>query len=817
MKIFKLEIENIRGIKKMLTLNPNNRNLVICGDNGTGKSAVVDAIDFLFTGNISRLTGPGSKGMSLKEHGPHVDTSPNDAYVKADIYFDNYDTPIPLSRTLSDPKKLVLPELEDTGIHKVIDIASKGQLVLSRAEILKFIAAEAGTRSDEIQSILNLNEVENIRKLLGTIDRDAKKTVKSSEVALVTSEENIKISLGLDNISEPEVLSEVNKRREVLKGEPLEGLVLTLIKDGISPQPNSGSHVDPEQLKRTLRDVKRTIESDANTILTSEKELRHEIARLHADEYLRKALISKKLIDLGVSLLDSSGECPLCLTKWEPMELTQFLEKRLEEAGKGKEIENRIIDKAAAIAVKVSSLGVMTSFLADAATTLKKENLASAFNAWKERLGAWKKGLETATENYPSDEVGEEYCTLMALGNWSQLLDELESAAILIGGITPEQQAWDTLTTVIPQLERYVSDKESLARDKKLSERATLLHASFIEIKDEVLGNLYNSVRDDFVEYYKFLHEKDEKAFYAELVSEGAGLTLNVDFFGRGAHHPRALHSEGHQDSMGLCLYLALYKKISDGKVKLVILDDVVMSIDSGHRRNICKLLMKYFPDYQFIITTHNRTWARQIKTQGVVDKDGVIEFKGWDVDTGPRYGTSDDVWDLIENKLNDNEVSAAAHALREHLEFFFEGICDGLHANIRYKSDGHWELGDYLNGAKSVLKNNIKKARNAATKWGQQDQIDSYAELETQFIEIVNRTQIEQWGINANVHYSKWDDFGKSDFQPIVEAFKDFEGLYRCSSCQGMIALHLKGTVPSSVKCPCGNITWNLETERIN
>jgi len=115
------------------------------------------------------------------------------------------------------------------------------------------------------------------------------------------------------------------------------------------------------------------------------------------------------------------------------------------------------------------------------------------------------------------------------------------------------------------------------------------------------------------------LHGDDEKNFYSKLKSDGAQLDFRVDFYGRGSHHPRTFHSEGHQESMGLCLYLALNKKISEGKVKRVIFDDVVMSIDDNHRRNVCKLLIQHFPDNQFIITTHNKTWARQLNTDGVV------------------------------------------------------------------------------------------------------------------------------------------------------------------------------------------------------
>ena len=71
-KIDSITIEEFRGIRK-LTLDLNGKNFAICGPNGTGKSGVVDALEFVLTGNISRLSGEGRGEITLKQHAPHVD------------------------------------------------------------------------------------------------------------------------------------------------------------------------------------------------------------------------------------------------------------------------------------------------------------------------------------------------------------------------------------------------------------------------------------------------------------------------------------------------------------------------------------------------------------------------------------------------------------------------------------------------------------------------------------------------------------------------------------------------------------------------
>ena len=56
-------------------------------------------------------------------------------------------------------------------------------------------------------------------------------------------------------------------------------------------------------------------------------------------------------------------------------------------------------------------------------------------------------------------------------------------------------------------------------------------------------------------------------------------------------------------------------------QVQITVLDDVVTSVDTNHRRQFCKLLKDAFPDVQFIITTHDEVWARQMQSSGLVGR----------------------------------------------------------------------------------------------------------------------------------------------------------------------------------------------------
>ena len=345
--------------------------------------------------------------------------------------------------------------------------------------------------------------------------------------------------------------------------------------------------------------------------------------------------------------------------------------------------------------------------------------------------------------------------------------------------------------------------------------RAVLLHDHFVSARDKVLGQLYEAIKNRFVGLYRALHADDEGKFGALIEPKEAGLNFEVDFYGRGTHPPQALHSEGHQDSMGLCLFLALAEHLTKGLVDLLVLDDVVMSVDVGHRRRLCHLLAKCFPDRQFLITTHDKTWANQLKTEGVVQSPGTIEFYNWCLELGPQVNYEIDMWNQIKKNLDNEDVPSAAQKLRRGCEEFFGLVCDSLQAAVRYKLDGRWELGDFLPAAMHQYRSLLKKAKSVAQTWDDQESFEKLQELDSTVGQIYSRCGVEQWAVNAGVHYNNWANLSKNDFYPVIEAFEDLCAIFACGQCGGMLHIATKGPEPVEVRCNCGAVSWNLIQQR--
>lgn len=814
MRLIELEIDNVRGITHLL-LKPEGKNFVVWGPNGSGKSAVVDAIDFLLTGRISRLRGEGTGSITLNEHGPHIDHEPIDAVVRAVIQLPGLKEPFEIKRCMGRHSVLECDDSIKPYFEPVMALASRGQHVLTRREILKYITSDTGTRAREIQYLLNVAEIDDVRKTLVKVQNSLKKERQTAEHAVETAKGAVNATIQEQSFQEDKVLQFVNQNRTVLGCQEISTLHFKELKTGLTPpQISKEKTVNVAIVERDIRNLQDVVlEQNQTEIREKDKELREVITTIRSDPQLLQALNRQQLTELGISMIDESGRCPLCDTPWPEGELHEYLEQRLSASEKASQYKEATLDFSTFIAGHVNNtLGSLQKIIETLQMT-GDEKEGAELTLWFNELEKLSSALNEAIEKYPlSDFDLGQVKRMLAPDNIVEHLNHIH--AIVKGKssqITPEQVAWDFLTRLEENLKALEQALNKLEISDMSYKRAVILLDSFEKARDSVLGTLYEEVKDRFVELYKALHGSDEKGFTANIEPDGAALNFEVDFYGRGTHSPHALHSEGHQDSMGLCLYLALSERLAEGLIDLVILDDVVMSVDVDHRRDLCRVLASSFPNRQFLITTHDKTWANQLKSEGVIGQQGVVEFYNWNIDTGPQVSYQVDLWERIEEDIQRNDISSAAARLRRGLEQYFGMVCDALQVPVRYKLNGQLDLGDFTIPLMNGYSKLVKKARKSAISWNNTELQMEFDEIDSIRREVYTRTYAEQWALNANVHYNNWIYFSENDFRPVAEAFQDLCGLFMCTHCGGMLSVATTGTKPVGIRCNCGSVNWNL------
>jgi enoyl-CoA hydratase/carnithine racemase len=254
-------------------------------------------------------------------------------------------------------------------------------------------------------------------------------------------------------------------------------------------------------------------------------------------------------------------------------------------------------------------------------------------------------------------------------------------------------------------------------------------------------------------------------------------------------------------------------KRLFRDRFTFALLDDVVMSVDAGHRYQFCQLLKTQFPKTQFIITTHDRLWAEQMKSAGLVTAKTSIAFHSWTIDTGPLVESNLEIWDEISAALGKGKVEAAAPALRHHLEYVSRHLADLIGATPQFRADGNYELGELLPSVLTRMKALYAKAAEAAQSWGDEAAKEAVALRKASLSNAAGAQSVEQWAVNKAVHYNEWANFGKKDFEPVVAAFRELLRCFSCEKCESWFHVTPRG-IPETLRCSCNAINLNLKSK---
>lgn len=537
-----------------------------------------------------------------------------------------------------------------------------------------------------------------------------------------------------------------------------------------------------------------------------------QLQEIRLDTAAFRTMRQQKLVKDGLELIDDDA-CPLCDTVWVADDLREYLRQKLANAESFGEQLNGRTDQAQAIinaiAVRVSQLGRVASYCSQIQPKIDARKLVERV----ETLAVLSDGLA----DFVADQTNLEKAISAFSAEWWALTDQ-EAACVVacraaleaLPSISPEDQVKHDLS--IAQ-ERYHKSVEATRNGRTALQRKkradAVLNAFNISVTN-VLEGIYTALANDFTRFYRAINREDEGSFKAKLAfPTPARLSLNVDFFGRGLFPPGAYHSEGHQDGMGLCLYLALMKRTLGEKFTFAVLDDVVMSVDAGHRRELCRLLKTEFPYTQFVLTTHDRVWLQYMRSEGLIERSQT--FGGWSVDSGPRIWDDCDVWQEIEGELAKGNVPTAAHYLRRYLEHVAFGLADGLRARLGFRGDGQYDLGDLLPSALSRWQEILKTALKVAQRWKQSDAITRITALADKTKDAVTQSNVERWAINRAVHFTEWENLQSDEFRSVVRAFREVVQVVRCSQCNSSAYLSPRVGPSEVVKCTCGELTINL------
>lgn len=812
MRLEILRIQNFRGVRQ-LELILTGKSAAILGPNGTGKSSIVDAVDFLLRGSVRRLEGEGAGELSLARHAPFVGCDPAESWVEGTFKIADGSAHT-FRRTVAAPDRISSEATLPPEVQQALVLARDGgHHLLTRRELLRFVFTEPASRAKAVGLLLQLDGIESTRKHLQGAARDAADELRREQAQVQVLAAQIAGAFDPPLARDETPLARTNALRESLGGAPIDGSSLANATSSLVTPTEAAVH--PLHSPRTQAAL-RALGADTVTALhTNELDALEAYAtsldQFASDRQIQDVLREANLVDLGLSLLDEDL-CPLCRYPQSSDTLREALVARRDASQRARE--------------QLQSLQVTRDEL--------HGNLSAHQQRVLEALGAL-----SPRPDLPHAGIGSlATCLTRALGGalapieqWDgptsqdvMLLREAADSAAAdltaLRGILKElpapsrlQASWDQLIQVSRAISALSGAQGRLTVTRHAAELLANADAEFLVARDRTLQDTYDIVASGMSDVYKHVHGADEEQFEAEMEPTRAGLKLAVEFRGLGRYPPAALHSEGHQDSMGLAFFLALSTHFAGSALPVIVLDDVVMSVDYGHRRGVANMLAARFSDRQLIVTTHDRVWWRQLRAAQVVAGKQSFAMVEWSLEAGARVTqTAADTLGAAREAIQRRNVVGAAVALRRAIEESFPEYCDALGAPVRYRADGANEAGEFLQAAVGRLRELVAKARESKRAWRQDDSaVNAFDERRAR---VCQAFESEAWLVNPTLHYNAWTaNMSLGDFAPVLAAYEALFALFECETCQSPVTVLFSDHRAVSLRCPCEARNWNLST----
>jgi len=705
-QIDRLDIQGFRGIRLPTGLIFEGKSVLLFGENGTGKSSFVDALERLLTGRISTLDSRGAT-LSSSRHGPHIRSQDYPQHISI-VLTNGSKTSIDLTTAQAS---LPLP------VQQYLGDARANLFILRRRQLLDFVESQPRDRYALLRPFLQLESVEAWEASL----RDLRTSLTRQAQAAVATESALRADLlRLTGLSDPQVLTSdqvLTAATQALEpvGRP-PARTFDDVRAGIRSLADAIASFGDMDLQARLSTASLAISQfqeavravDLPECVDSLRSLRERERREAHNLY--EAVLAEGALWINQESRDS---CPLCE---QPISRHTVLARISERLGTAKELlHHRTLVKASLDTIRhrvtsaLDSLRTVQRALHALAIPLDAR-AADSLNVLALYLAALQQAsssplhdtdlrtLESLTER--QREAHDALVTLVAVNN------SLEQQRLAASSQIETQRLLNTQQLLRHLLERWESFEEahtsSLSADLKSRTATQLLEAAERARKDEV-QRLFDDLSADVDQIYRELHPDEHHGNLRLELREAVQRSVNLkaDFYDRPSEDPRAYYSEAHLDTLGIAIFLALrrWHFREHPTFNLMVLDDVLTSIDAAHAARLAELLLREFRTFQVLLTTHDRIWfehLRDIQARCGVAQNFVNKvIHKWTIDDGPDLREPEDERQELERSLSEgsaHQISVVAGRLLEHI---LQEMRYSLGLRVQAKRGEQYEIGD--------------------------------------------------------------------------------------------------------------------------
>ena len=780
-RIGSVELESFRGIRSRKALRFQGKSLLLFGENGTGKSSFVEGLERVLTGRVSTLDGRG-QGISSDRHSIHVlDSKPD-----ASVVLTNGDL-----ITLSGVNTKLSPLAQS--------YAAAGQVpdhfILRRSKVLRFVEAVPKDRYELLRPFLPLMEVSSFETSLAAAVQNLETVLTKAKFDERTARDDIARLPGIEligtDLSPGTILAALQST--------LSDLMLSPVSD-LSAIPNLQNEIDTSidkvqaklatlsQASGRMPDLSplRSLGEHAPGLDTAAvlAALQDERAKSAAVVDEASAAMKSALADISVWIEDNAPlECPVCEQPIDPQRVS------------------------ARIKLKVASVNELLR--AQALRRSRQQELETAVqSAQNAVVRAFSRPTGVADEWWDSREIalrdinqklGAAKCALKSEADWEFLttrsLADVRTGLSRIAGdatqpITSPDAGESTslkvrltklyqLQSTIPQLEPLLAVMAArMNATREATRRAAVARRALIHLQDarkNIVQEIYSELAGDIDDIYSRVHPDESVGDISlDVKTSGQGsANLRGRFHDRKGQDPRAYFSEAHLDTLGISVFLALRKRLLrvNPDFDLLVLDDVLTSVDAPHASRFADVLLTDFSGCQLLITTHSRIWYEHLRGliagKGLDQAFAFLAIHRWSLEDGPDIRDFVEQRDELEAALKNGSPASMAGSAGRLLENLLLEMRFELGLAVPAKRGERYTLMDLWPAFKKRIN---KDFRGVVTQCGAQ-----IADIERLWF-------TRNW---VGAHFNEWaEELSAQDAQYLAIAVLDLFDCLRCPQC---------------------------------
>jgi energy-coupling factor transporter ATP-binding protein EcfA2 len=663
----KLTIEHLRGSVQpfKFPFEKGKKMTFIYGENGTGKSTICDAFEFLGKGKVGSLENRGLG--KTNRYWQTIGKKPSDVSVSLET------TTGSCLGTIGKTEVIVVPLDQRPPVE-----------VLRRSQIQSLVEAKPAERYAAISRFVDVSGAEasegSLRELIRNIEN-------SRGVAIARVQEN------------QEAIQQFWEAAERPGSDPITWAVAEVKRDPTAFDADIKAIGNLQAAYARLTEYPDRIEK-------SKKSLQAAVASKGEAQQKFEVTLAKTAGDaaevVGVlqaakSYLNkhaSPAVCPLCESAEKIAGLSERISARLTSFSVLQTAQG--IQKSKEQEVKVASTQL---------ETVQKDALkvAAEFFTCTGQY-TWPTDIPLPANPVPKD-----------LDQWAAwLTDSLALPVAWKKAETARQDKKQFISTLKRALgtykDNYIAQKELdvlLPRIKRALEIAEEERRRFT---DATLGKIAAEVG----RLYEIVHPGEglNKISLELDPNKRASLEIGASFCGKSGTPPQAYFSDSHLDTLGLCIFLALAAMDKPGET-ILVLDDVLASIDEPHVERLIEMLYDEAAQFRHcILTTHYRPWKQKLRWGWL--RNGqcqFVELTKWTETNGIALIRSTPDIERLRSLLAETPpdpqlVCAKAGFI---LEFALNFLTQHYECSVPLRPGGLYTIGDLLPAVDKKLRQALK------------------------------------------------------------------------------------------------------------